>query len=138
MAYSTAVISCGSTISVSATVGGSYVALAEICGISDDASVKAIKVTHLLSDGAAHEYIPGIIEPGNVMIEFNFTKAQYAAFYAALRVAQFYKITDTDGSVTGPFKGFYTKLSKKLVEDDRINGSVEIKRTGTLAFTAAP
>lgn len=137
MAASTAIISYGSTVSVSATVGGSYVALTEICGISDNADVKAIKVTHLLSDSATHEYIPGMIEPGNVMIDFNFTKTQYAAFMTALRTALFFKITDSDTSVTGPFKGFYTNLSKKNTEDERINGSVQIKRTGALAFTAA-
>lgn len=136
MAVSSAIHSYNSTLSVSATQGGSDTELSEVLDISDDFNVKEVKTTHLKSDSAAHEYIPGLIEAGMVSITLNFVKAQYNTIIAALRTAYWYKITDSDGSVTA-FKGFYRKVGKRIVEDDRITVTVEIKRTGLPTFTAA-
>lgn len=137
MAASSAVIGYNSAISVSATQGGSYTDLSEVLSIDDGLDVKEVKVSHLKSDNAAHEYIPGMIEPGMANLELNFYKTQYNTIMSALRTAYWFKITTSDGSITA-FKGFYKRLAKKVADgDDRITATVQIKVTGLPTFTAA-
>lgn len=136
MAASTAIHTYGSDISMSATLAGSYTSLTEICSISDDLTVNPVKVTHLKSDNATHEYVAGFIEPGTVEMEVNFTKAQFAAFLDTIRTKKFFKITDSDGSITA-FSAFYQKVGKKIVEDDRTMATVSLKRTSSITFTPA-
>ncbi len=137
MAASSAVIGYNSAISVSATQGGSYTDLSEVLSISDNWMVKEVKTSHLKSDNAAHEYIPGMIEPDTVTLELNFYKTQYNTIISALRTAYWFKITTSDGSITA-FKGFYKSIGQKVSDgDDRITASVQIKRTGLPTFTAA-
>lgn len=137
MAASSAIHSYNSTLSYSATQGGSYTEVAECCDISDDVvEVEAAKVSHLKSDNAAHEYIAGMIEPGTATIELNFLKAQLTHVMAIIRTSYWWKITDSDGSVTN-FKAFYNKVTKKTSMSDRITLAITLKKTGLPAFTAA-
>jgi hypothetical protein len=136
MAASSAIHSYNSTLSYSSTENGSYTELSEVTSISDDIMVNPVKVTHLKSDSAAHEYIGGLIEAGTVTLELNFIKATLTHVFSILRSIYWFKITDSDGSVT-KFKAIYQKAGKRIVEDDRISLSVDLKRTGLPTFTAA-
>lgn len=136
MAASSAIHSYNSAMSYSSTSGGSYTELSEVLSISDNLSVKPVDVTHLKSDSAAREFIPGMIDGGTVSVELNFLKASLTHVFTILRTAYWWKITDSDGSITA-FKAFYTGKSKKIVDDDRVTLSLELKVSGLPTFTAA-
>lgn len=137
MAASSAVIGYNSGIGESATSGGTYTDLAEVLSIDDGLDVKPVKVSHLKSDNATHEYAPGMIEPGTINLELNFYKTQYASILSVLRTVRYWKITTSDGSITA-LKGFYQKLMKKVADgDDRITATVSMKVSGLPTFTAA-
>lgn len=136
MAATTGIIGYGTTIGYATTSGGSYTLLAEVTKIAEpDVAVNPIKMTHLTSPNTTHEYIPGMIEPGELKLEVNFTKAQRAIYFTQLRVVQFFKITTIDGSTT-IYPGFIMGFGGEIPTDDGVKGTLMMKVTGIPVFTA--
>lgn len=135
MAASAATHSYGSDLSYSDTQGGSYTSVAEVIDISlDGPMVGSTKVTHLKSDNAFHEYIPGLGEGGELTFTVNHIKSVRTTLMGFLRVKKWWKVTDPDAGVTN-FEGFITSLGKKNPEDDRVTGDFKIKVTSKPTYS---
>jgi hypothetical protein len=119
--------------------------IAEVIDIGGlDVSVGATKATHLLSHGAAHEYICGLIEGGEVQLTLNHTSDQTGALYGILRSRRHWLIEFNDANSLDPadgskwrFKGFISKIGNSTTEDDKIVTSLTIKVTGKPIFIFA-
>jgi hypothetical protein len=106
--------------------------------------VGSVRVTNEDSPNAAEEYIPGLVEGGEVSIKFNFipgdTLGQVAMatdFHA--RVKRTVVITKAGGLITWTFTAHLTAFDAEGKLDGEINGSATMKISGipVLAYSAS-
>lgn len=125
MAATVAIIGKGSTFSTCATLGGSYVAIAEITGIDHPRLTSpTVEATNFDSPNSYEEGIAGVwvkVEP--LKVTLHYLKAQTTTLIALVGIGYFYKVTKPDGSTwTGPGVlsdfGGATITPKGIVEQD--------------------
>src|SRR4051812_47142549 len=116
---STATVGYGSIIAYS-TDGSSYTTVAQTVDLTGpEPEVGEINITNNDSPANTKEYIPGMIEPGELEFEVVYKKAVCAALYAMFGdgIAYFWKETYPDGS-TWVFKGFLKKFGTETETED--------------------
>lgn len=135
---STATKAFGSIIafSLAGSVYTDIVQTVDLAGPSPE--VGDIKITNNSSPNNTHEYMPGLIEPGELDFDIVYTKAQCATLYALLGDGNtyFWRETWPDGSkweFKGYVKGFGTEGE---TEDGKLTNSMKIKLTTKPVFTA--
>lgn len=147
MARTKARVGNGVTLSHQRVGAGSYTAVAEIVSVpAPETTTTDIKASHLTSDDFFHEYLPGMIEGGQLDCDFNYISSEIADLYDIQvdREVCDWKITVPDnvgspGSATTViFKGYINKLLPfEAQTDERMGGTLGIKVTGKPAFTEA-
>jgi hypothetical protein len=119
--------------------GSSYVEVAEITSITWPGYARdAVEATHLNSDDQFREFIPGLMDAGEVTLEMNFIPSVSDVILAALlasTVGQF-KIT-AQGGVNCVFRGIVTSYQGQSPVDDRMTASVTIKVTAKPTWAAS-
>lgn len=126
----------GSFIQYSTDGGSTYsTALTEVTDIKGPGEKgKSINATHLLSPNGYEEFIPGLVDGGEVKLDLTFVKATYNAVRALVRTTPLWKITFSQGS-TIVFSGFLTEIDNQIPKEDRIKADVTLKVTGKPTFT---
>lgn len=115
-------------------------AIAEINSIQGpDKSRKTIRVTSLDSTGGYEEFIASFRDPGQVVLEMNFTRDGYEAmnddFELDTRVDYQIVLPDT-GHTTLDFEGLVVNLGLGIPLDDKITAPVTIKISGQVTLTS--
>ena len=138
MAASSAIIGKGTTLSYSATQGGSYTALSEVTDVSlPTVKIGKVDVTHYLSDNNTMEYKSAVWQDHeDIKLTLNFLKAQTTTLESFVGVDKWWKITLPDGS-TYVQPGFISELGGAAPNKDKVSQSVSITPTGPHTFAAA-
>ena len=127
--------------------GGAYIAVAEVINLpSPERTTTDIKASHLNSDNYHHEYLPGMIEPGQFECDFNY----YSTYYTALEDIQYdrevlewkLEVPDNIGSPgtasTLVLQGYINKLQAFDAQtDEKMTGKLGVKVTGPVTWTGA-
>lgn len=144
MASTETTMSYNSTLSYATTSGGSYTTVGGMKNIkwaaknpTTDAS--ALEDTFIVRLNKRGDY-------GTVSADGLFRKTVFAVLFAAFiarpPTKYYWKITDADGSVTGPFYGALADLSKDIPDDDTIMCSFSIETSAVAGssptFTPGP
>lgn len=111
--------------------GTAYVDLAEITSLkSPSYSRDTIDATHMQSPNLFREFIPGLMEAGEVSIDVNYIPAVSDTFIALMvaGVANF-RITHPNG-VKCTFDGILTGYERQEPLDDKMSASITVKVTG--------
>jgi hypothetical protein len=119
--------------------GSSYVEVAEVTSITwPGYSRDAVEATHLNSDDQFREYVPGLMDAGEVTFELNFIPSVSDVIIAALTAAaiQQFKIT-AQGGANCVFRGIVTSYQPQSPVDDRMTASATIKVTGKPTWAAS-
>lgn len=133
-AGSQAILGKGTTVGHSTTSGGTYTLLNEIRKVgSPKVSPADVKVTNMDS-GNYHEYIPGLIDGGEVDVEQNYTKGDFDFLYTNNGVPLFWKITLTDGSFLA-FPGYVKEPVIDPETEKEIVTKFKIRVSGEPTFT---
>jgi len=118
-----------------------FTTIAEVKSISGpNFQVSFAEVTHMESPSAVREYIPTLIEPGDVTFTVNFLpdNATHDAMRTDLlaRTKRNFKLVLTDGTpATWSFSGYYSQLGLNSNIDGPLEGSLGIKVTSTITET---
>lgn len=139
MAETEGSIGFGVQVGVSASsTDNTFAALLEITDVSGpEIAVDDVEMTHSESPDRYKEWLPGLIDGGEVTVECNYTKENCAAVYALVGVKKYYKITLPDGGSTWKFPGYIKGFGEEEPIDDKIQNQVTIKVGGKPVFTAA-
>ena len=119
--------------------GTIYADVAEVTSITWPGYARdAVEATHLNSDNQFREFIPGLMDAGEVSIEMNFIPSASDVILAAMTastVGQF-KITAPSG-VNVVFKAIVTSYQPQSPVDDRMTASATFKVTGQPTWSAS-
>lgn len=118
--------------------GTTYTDVAEVTSITWPGYARdAVEATHLNSDDTFREYIPGLMDAGEVTIELNFVPSSSDVIVAALTAATIgqFKIT-APGGVNVVFKAIVTSYQAQSPVDDRMTASATFKVTGKPTWAA--
>ena len=112
-----------------------FIAFAEVTNISPpELSVDSVETTHLTSPGRAREFMPGLQDPGEVSIDFNYrpggsVEDAIRAKIAAGTLAN-YRIVFPNGAYF-QFYGFPTSFTPgETSNDDKLTASASYKLSG--------
>ena len=118
--------------------GTTYVEVAEVTSITWPGYARdAIDATHMNSADQFREFIPGLMDAGEVTIELNYIPAAADVLIAALTanaVGQF-KIQHNAG-VNVVFKAIVTAYQPQAPVDDKMTASATFKVTGKPTWAA--
>jgi len=132
---------------VTATSGGTdgaevFTNVAEVVNISlNGRSLDLIDATHMESPNTHKEYIPSLLDSGEVQFDLNFlpgTAAQYGIETdRANRTKRNFKLvwTNSTSPNTYSFSGYVTAFDAQASIDDKLTGSATIKITGPITAT---
>ena len=129
----------GSVIAYSTTENGTYTDIAQSVDLGGPSpEVGDVGITNNDSPDNTKEYMPGMIEPGELEFQLVYKKDQCATLYGMFGddVVYWWKETYPDGSswkFAGYIKGFGTEGE---TEDGALMNNVTIKLTSKPAFTA--
>jgi hypothetical protein len=119
--------------------GSTYTDVAEVTSITWPGYQRdAVEATHLNSDDQFREYVPGLMDAGEVTLELNFVPSSSDVIIAALTASTLgqFKIT-APGGVNVVFKGIVTSYQAQSPLDDRMTASVTIKVTAKPTWAAS-
>ena len=119
--------------------GSTYTAVAEVTSITwPGYSRDAIDVTHMTSPSQFREFIPGLMDAGEVTIELNFIPSATDVILAALTAATTgqFKIQQASG-VNVVFKAIVTSYQPQSPVDDKATASATFKITGVPTWAAS-
>lgn len=119
--------------------GTTYTDVAEVTSITwPGYSRDAVEATHLNSDDTFREYIPGLMDAGEVSIELNYVASASDVIVAALTAATIgqFKITAPTG-VNCVFKAIVTSYQAQSPVDDRMTATATFKVTGKPTWAAS-
>jgi hypothetical protein len=145
MAASVSTIGYGGTLEWSTDDGTTWTAVGEFksAGLPVDSTEKVDR-THMGSPNSVKEYTPGLGDPQDVEITFNFNSTDYEALLTLQTnrtVAKWkHTVAPEDGTTTGgvyEYDGFVNVGSGETTVEGITEVSVTIQRTGTYSFTAA-
>lgn len=112
--------------------GTTYVAVAELLKVTPPQySRDAVETTHMQSTGRYREFIPGMLNGGEVTLEISFTPSAADVILAALENNSLgsFRITHQSG-ITVTFSAVPTNYNPGLTIDDRNTASVTLKVSG--------
>lgn len=115
-----------------------FTPVAEITNISGpDETLELIDATHMGSPGARREFIPSLLDSGEVTLDLNFlpsdTNQNGLRQDMNNRVKRNFQIVWTDlATTTYTFAGYVTNHTKSAQIDDKLSASVTIKVTGDI------
>lgn len=117
--------------------GTSSTAVAGVTSIGGpDLQGETIDITDMDSTNGFMEFLPGLVDGGEVELEMNYTKAETALVHALWRTTGSYKIVFSDSS-NWAFTGFMTGLSNEAPHDDRVQASTSWKISGKPTFATS-
>lgn len=128
---------------VTATAGGTngtevFTTIAEVTGIRlNGRTLELIDATHMESPNAHREFLPSLLDSGEVQMDLNFlpANAQQAGLETdrAARTRRNFQLVWTDtGGTTYQFAGYVTGFDVSAVIDDKLSGTATIKITGPI------
>jgi predicted secreted protein len=125
----------GTTLAIGGTTIGNIISIS-----GPEEARDSIDISTMESTNKWREFIPGMLDAGEVTAEVNFDGTTTSALLAAqlTQSAQAIVITfsDTDtATITG--SGFITSLGHAIPFDDKVTQSVGMKFTGSLAYASA-
>lgn len=126
----------GSFIQLSTDGGNTYTQYGEIIKIGlPGINGKVIEASHMASPSGWDEFIPGMVDAGELTVELNFTKAQFNSFISLFRSTNmFAKLGFSTGSLlVGAC--LMQKLGSEVPLKDRITATIGVKWTGKPVFT---
>lgn len=135
MAASAGIAGFGTLFQVS--ISSTFTTVTEIQSITGPGvDIELIDVTHMESPSNYKEYVAGLIDGGEVSIEFSFVPFATAQQYLLdnLRVVQAFKIL-WPGQTSGQgwtFSGFVMNFQPSATHDGKAAGSCTIKVTGAV------
>ncbi len=110
-----------------------FTAIANVVDVSDPkAQIAHVETTNYSSTDK--EFIPGMLDNGQLTLKLNYAEPSYSAIIALLKVTSMFQITKADGS-TLAFAGFIDSMSGTNPIDNRLEQDVSIKVTGTVTYT---
>ena len=139
MTETAADIGYDSAFGIEGETAGTYVAVAEVVGITPPGvSRDAVDATHLKSPDAYKEFIAGLKESGEASITLNFVPSSTDALYTAFDAKTGnYEITFPNG-VMMRFSGFFTAYNPpELTAEGKMEATATIKATGKPTLHAA-
>jgi predicted secreted protein len=114
--------------------GTSSTAVAGVTAINGpEGESEQIDVSDMDNANGFREFLPGIVDAGEVELELNYTKAEMALLYALWRTTAAYKIVFSDSS-NFSFNGFMAALGAEAPFDDKVGASATFKITGKPTF----
>ena len=120
------------------TDGNSYTSILQTVDLGGpEPEVGAVGITNNDSPDNTKEYMPGMVEPGEMEFEVVYKKSVCAAVYALHGdgVTYFWKLTYPDGS-HWTFKGFVTTFGTEApTEEGAMKNTVGIKLTNKPVYT---
>jgi len=113
-------------------------AIGEITNISiSGISVDEIDVSDMASTDKWREFIPGLINAGEISVSINFDGTVASTIITKVGVSDTWTILFSDsGAGTFACSGFIKDVSFDNPVDDKVTGEVVIKLTGKPTFTA--
>lgn len=115
-------------------------AFQKVAGITDisfpEIDVEDIEVTSHDSEGGWKEFIPGLIDGGEVSIEGNYNGDDAVMDFISAREVNEFRITTASGK-TAEFKGFFNGFGVELPLDDKETQTASIKVSGKVTIGAA-
>src|SRR5687767_13178183 len=93
-----------------------------------------IKTTHTESPDATHEYIPGVLEPGEYEVTFFYDADDAAELFALLRVQKGFRIIYEDGAGWA-FSGYMKGYTEEGDIGSAVEATVTMKVSGLQAAT---
>lgn len=137
-AYAEITMSQGAALTVSTTIGGSYTSVGGAKTIKWKGKRATSDVT-VLADSQMRKKPKGIGDPGEITVGVQYGKTQFnilfGYFHAGTQV--YWKITEADGSVLGPFFGHISDMELDIPENDPITAPITIdcSSEGSESFT---
>lgn len=92
-----------------------------------------IDISDMDSASGFREFVPGLVDAGEVDLDLNYTKAQTSLLNAQWRTTASYKIIYPDSS-NFSFTGFMTGLEPESQDDDKISSKATFKISGVPTF----
>lgn len=136
MTATAAVIGYGTSFSIYG--GSTYTAVAEVTNITWPGYTRdAVDATNMASPNEFREFIPGLMDAGEVTIEMNFIPSASDVILAALTtgVGQF-KIAAASG-VNIVFSAIVTAFTPQAPLEDKMSASATFKITGKPVWAAS-
>ena len=138
MSASNASAGFGSIIAYSTTSGGTFAKIGQSIDLETPTTeVGEIKITNNDSPANSHEYIPGMIEPGEMEFEIIYFKTMHEALLslAGNNLIYWFKETFPDGTIS-TFPGFFKSVGiATKTEDEAMKGKIKIKLTQAQVFS---
>ncbi len=142
----TGVIVAGSADVLAGGAAGAevFTTIAEVTNLSGPTeTLELIEATHMESPGARKEYIPSLLDSGEMTFDLNFLPGD--ANQNALRddmnarAKTNYQLVWTDlASTTYAFAGYVTNHGKTSQINDKLSAAVTVKITGDITVTPTP
>ena len=132
---STGIHGHGTTLSIGGTTVGNITSIS-----GPDQSRDAIDISTMDSTNKWREYIPGMIDAGEVSVDLNFDGTTVSTLLQAqlTQTAQTILITFSDSdTATWSASGFITSLGHAIPFDDKVSQTVGMKFTGAATFSAS-
>ena len=101
-----------------------------------DMEGEVLDVTDMDSAGGFMEFLPGIVDAGEVELELNYTKAETAILHGLWRTTASYKIVFPDSS-NFAFTGFLKGLGTETPYDDKVSQSGSFKLNSKPTFATS-
>jgi hypothetical protein len=92
-----------------------------------------IDVTDMDSPNGHMEFIPGLVDPGEVELELNYDKDEQSVLYGLVRTTGSYKIVAPDSS-NWTFNGYLKGLTNEYPHDDKISAEATFKVSGAATY----
>jgi len=94
--------------------------------------------THMSSPDQYREYIAGMMDAGEVQIEYNFVPELTDPMITAIEAGKvYYQISHDDWTVIFQFQAICTAVSRAVPLDDKMTGSATFKVSGKPTLEAA-
>jgi hypothetical protein len=92
-----------------------------------------IDVTDMDSPNGRMEFLPGLVDEGEVELELNYIAAQASILYGLFRTTGTYKVVNSDSS-NWTFTGFIKSMENETPHDDKITANSTFKVSGKSTY----
>jgi hypothetical protein len=110
-----------------------YVALAEVTSVSwPNMARDSVDASHMESPNRYREFIPGMVDPGEMSVEFNFIpgNTSHHNLLMELELPETLSRRIVKGARTFEFRAFLTGLEMSAAVGDKQTGTATFKLTG--------
>ncbi len=134
---STGISGFGTAIGYVDSTGGTVTWFANVQDVAGpDGKVSDNEKTHMQSPDGYREFVPGLIDAGEVTFTIQYQKAQETAVLALLRLSKTFWLRFPDGSGLS-FPGYINGFGNKNPMDAVITQDMKVKVAGKPTFEAA-